>query len=126
MTNLYGENLKPYKDIKIIKFCKVCGVEFRPKRYSSQASIGLCIKHRREYYKELRRLYGWKTWSPEKKKEVARKRYPNWLRWVRKNKKNIERRRATALKSYHRRKNDPKNKARKHVATRVKNQIPPC
>lgn len=117
MTKLYGESGRPYRDIKLIKFCKVCGVEFRPARYSVAARLGLCIKHRREYQRERAKRYGWHTWSPEKKKESTRKNYSVWLNWV---KNHPDYRRKLALESYHRRKLDPKNKARKHRATQNK------
>lgn len=117
MTKLYGESGRFYREIKIIRSCKVCGVEFRPARYSVAANLWLCIKHRREYQREQAKLYGWKSWSPERKKEEAKKRYPVWLNWV---KNHPERRRELALMSYHRRKLDPKNKTRRHRATQNK------
>jgi hypothetical protein len=108
-----------YKDIKTIKFCKVCGVPFRPKRGSVGWISGLCHKHRYLYSKKLAEYSAawWGRKTPEYKREYKKKNYESWKKWVEKNKK---KRRLIALKSYHRRKNDPKNKARKHVSTRLR------
>ena len=95
-----------------IKFCKLCGMDFEAKRGSFAAQSQLCYKHRNLWYKELYKLYG-----KEHDKLPHRKKmhYRLWLQWI---KKNWERRRAIALASYHRRKQDEKNKTRKHRATK--------
>ena len=105
-----------YKDIKIIKFCKVCGVRYRPARYSHQASLGLCHTHRRIYkLEEFRKWF--KKLSPEVQKKYRDREYEIWKKWVL---KHMDRRRKMALESYHRRKGEPKNRARKHRATKIK------
>ncbi len=103
-----------YKDVKIIKFCKVCHVPYRPKRYTFFAMLGLCWKCRRPYYTKWYREV-WKPWfakqSPERKAKYKKAQYLNWKVWVTKNEL---KRRKQALESYHR------NKAkhtRKHRAT---------
>ena len=105
-----------YKDIKIIKVCRVCGVSFRPPRFTHRASISLCIKHFRIQSNEAfkKRFAGL---SKEEKSLLSKKRYPYWLEWK---KKNIIKRNKIALESYHRRKNDSKNKARRHRRTKLK------
>lgn len=104
MTKLYGESGRPYRDIKLIKFCKVCGVEYRPARYSFSAHLGLCHKHRRVYYKNWYANYflpWFKKQPPAVKQKYREKKYASWKKWV---EKNIDRRRKQALESYHRRK----------------------
>lgn len=97
------------KDIKIIKFCKVCRVEFRPDRGSPQAGLGLCYEHRKIFYRK--KSFKWfKSLSPERRKYFQKRQYPIWLKWV---VNNIEKRRRQARESYHRRKHLHKDK--KHV-----------
>lgn len=106
-----------YKDIKVIKFCKRCKVEFRPVRSSFFAQLGLCYKCRKVFYKEWYRDVGkpfFLKLSPEKQQEVKSKRYNIWKKWV---EKNILERRTQALKSYHL--NKEKHKTRKHRRTRL-------
>ena len=107
-----------YKVKKIIKFCRFpnCGVMFRPD--NNPYNKGLCYVHRKQYQREQ-----YKKWkanlTPEQKekiKEYGRNHYPQWLIWV---SKNIERRRRIALRSYHRRKKEPKNKMRRHRRTKI-------
>lgn len=111
MTKLYGESGRPYRDIKIVKFCKVCGVEYRPARYSHIGAIGMCWKCRKEAIRLWQKKW-WGNLSEERKKEYKKKRYEMWKKWV---VKNLERRRKQALKSYH--KNKDKHRNRRHRAT---------
>lgn len=114
MTKLYGESGRPYRDIKLIKFCKKCGVEYRPARYTFFAMLGLCWKCRRLYYRKWY-LESWKPWfaaQPKEKQDQIRKaKLVNLKVWVMKNK---IKRRKQALESYHRNKHKHK---RKHRAT---------
>ena len=101
-----------YKDVKIIKFCKVCGVEFRPQRFSLAAALGLCHTHRHAYQqKHYREVYVpfLATATPEQKAAYRKKRYEVWKKWVNVYK---TKRRAQALASYHR--NKHKHVSRKH------------
>jgi len=102
---------KFYKDIKIVKRCKKCGVPFRPARYSYH--LGLCIVCRREFIKFSRP--SWKEsvakMTPERREEFMEKEYLRWQKWVN---AHIDRRRYLALKSYHQRKYIPSNRARSH------------
>ena len=95
-----------YRDIQLIKFCKKCGVEYRPRRFSYQAASGLCIVCRRamkaKYWREVG-LPRFRALSPEQRREIWKKRYPSWLKWVA---KNLPKRRKMALDSYHRRKEE--------------------
>lgn len=115
MNKSYGETSYFWRDIKIIKFCKECGVEFRPARYSYLSALGLCYKHRRLYFQKERRAW-YKNLSPEAKAKYIKNNYKLWKAWVEKHK---DKRKQQALASYHRHKLDSKNKARKHRATRV-------
>lgn len=99
---------------KWIKFCKLCGMDYEAKRGSFEAMTNLCYKHRNLWYKELYKIYGKEHDKLPRRKKMW---YKSWLKWV---KKNYEKRRAIALASYHRRKQEPKNKARKHRRTREK------
>jgi hypothetical protein len=102
---------KFFRETRWIKFCKICGTEYRPLKYSWEADTGLCNKCRHKWYKELYKKKIAYFNQPERKKQ----RYEVWLKWI---KKNYERRRMLALISYHKRKNDPKNKTRRHRATK--------
>ncbi len=108
-----------YKDVKLIKRCKKCRVEYRPKRYSFSATLGLCWDCRRPYYKKWYQEV-WKVWferqTKEKQKQLRKAKLFGWKIWVMKNK---VRRRKQALESYHRRKNNPTNKKRRHRATKI-------
>jgi len=104
-----------YKDIKLIRFCKKCGVEYRPPRFSFFASLRLCWVCRRPYYEKWykeRFLPYWNRQTPERKKEIKAQKHVVWLKWVEVNK---EKRRAQALLSYH--KNKTKHKGRRHRKT---------
>ena len=104
-----------YRDIKLIISCKNCGVEYRPARFSFFASLKLCWKCRRIYYRNwyINKFLPWFMKQPKEVQDKYRKmRYDAWLKWV---EKNADKRRKQALESYHRRKLDPKNRARKHV-----------
>ncbi len=105
-----------YRDIKVIKNCKVCRVEYRPIRSSFNDRLGLCYKHRKQYYKHYYiaiRLAWLKALSPQRRAEWWKQHYGHLRQWV---KDNPERRKAIALASYHR--NKGKHKARKHRATK--------
>src|SRR3990167_8851235 len=106
--------LKFYKEYHYIKHCRVCGVQYRPGRYDSRRNISLCWPHRKIYLRE--QFNKWFNNLPEERK-VLRKEYcySIWKKWVI---QNIEKRRTVALVSYHKRKNESKNKARKHVRTK--------
>lgn len=109
---------KFYKDVHIIAYCKICSVEFRPKRYGYRAALCVCNVHLREFLKKRYAEYGREY---EKKPERKKMRFEVWKKWV---KKNIEHRRKLALESYHRRKFDPKNRSRKHRKSNLcKNEI---
>lgn len=102
-----------YKDIKIIKTCKNCGVIYRPARGSYHAHIGLCIKCRST---ALPRLSYGKWLMLKKAREMTRKlsgikretRKNNW------NQKHPIRHRIKALESYHRCKDFAGNRKRSH------------
>lgn len=99
-----------HRDIKWIRVCRDCGVEYRPKRYSFQASSQRCYVCRKKKAREY-----WATMSPEEKK----KKYTYWFNWT---ENNLDKRRTIALASYHRNKNNPANKARKHRPTHGQRQ----
>src|SRR3990167_9700936 len=90
-----------YRDIKLIRFCKKCGVEYRPSRFSFFARLRLCWKCRRPYYAKWYKdvfLPWWKAQTPERRQEIKAQRQETWRAWVEENK---GRRRAQALASYH-------------------------
>ena len=99
-----------YHDIKLIKFCKKCGVEYRPARYTFFAMLGLCWKCRRPYYRKWY-LEMWRPWfaaQPKEKQDQLRKaKLVNWKVWVTKNE---IKRRKQALESYHRNKHKRKRR----------------
>ena len=105
-----------YRDVKLIKFCKKCGVEYRPPRFTFFAMFGLCWKCRRPYYKKFYNEV-WKPWfakqTPEMRAKIKGKRYLVWKIWVTKNE---IKRRQQALASYH--KNKEKYRGRRHRATK--------
>lgn len=106
---------KFYKDIQVIKFCKVCGVSFRPVRGSLAGRIGLCKEHRPIFYKEWYQKFSkpyLARMTPEARARYKLKQYEVWLAWT---KKNLDKRRLQALASYHR--NKDKHKGRRHRAT---------
>src|SRR3972149_552919 len=110
-----------YKDIKIIKFCKFsgCGVSFRPTRGSIIGSIGLCHKHRPQFYKDRYKNWfvpWWKKQTPEFQRKYRDMKYGLWKKWV---VKNIVLRSKQAVESYHRRKH--LHKGRRHRATKKTN-----
>ena len=105
---------KFYKNIKLILFCKVCGVKYLPERYSKRAEMGGCYKHRWVSQTQWNSVWYAKL-PPERKKIYAQVKYGKWKNWV---KNNIEGRRRIARISYHKRKLDSKNRARRHRATK--------
>ncbi|MDZ4225343.1 MAG: hypothetical protein U1C49_00690 [Candidatus Andersenbacteria bacterium] len=110
-----------YRDIKIIKFCKACGKEYRPPRYSWRAYLGLCHWCLGSYYKiwyKERYLPYFKRQTEEKQKELKKNKYIYWKEWVTKNE---TKRKKQALASYH--KNKEKHKTRKHRATRPRSPL---
>jgi len=82
-----------YRDVKIIRLCKVCKVMFKPVR--GRYHHNLCIEHRRkflhDYYAKKRA-----NMSPEEKRELNHRNAPNRKRWI---EKNLNRRRDIALLS---------------------------
>ena len=105
---------KFYKDVQIIKFCTVCGVEFRPRRFTIAASLGFCYPHRREYFRKIG-IAAYKKLSAEQKKQRWMAGYGTWKLWIA---KWPDRRRGQALASYHKNKKKKKNRGRKHRATK--------
>lgn len=85
-----------------IKFCNVCGKEFRPPVYGWRQKIVLCDVHIKDFHRKWNEIARAK-WTPEQWK----KNYQNWLTWVEKNKM---RRREIALKSYHKRRKEGKKR----------------
>lgn len=91
--------IKFYKDIQLIQFCKECGVKFYPDRFSWQARLRLCIKHRRIFSNEkIKRLFD--NLPPERQAEIRKKNIEDNKKWVA---KNPERRREIARDSERRR-----------------------
>jgi hypothetical protein len=109
MSRVWAKKVFVYKDIKVIRFCKTCKAEFR--KNSGDASLGLCIIHRRILI-NTNWLIRYRSLSPERKRELF---MPKWHRWVA---NNLELRRKQALASYHKNKAKPQNRQRKHAATR--------
>ncbi len=101
---------KFYKDIKKIKWCRLCGKEWRPRRYSWQDKRCICPAC---VYLEIKT---WRKKNPEKWNDIMRrykkKARPKRLPWVinayEANKKWVsehrERRREIDRDSYYRRK----------------------
>ena len=91
-----------YKEVHYIKFCKICGVEFRPQSHDTyRRYLGLCYVCRKKYYKKRYREYYipyFNALPPEKQKGIKKVRYEAWRRWVQ---VHLPHRRAIALKSYH-------------------------
>lgn len=95
--------------IRIGRRCKECGVEYTGRSQWS-VRLGLCAVHRREWFKKFYQEY---TKEYLRTHPEARLRaYQSWRRWVI---KNLSRRRTLALESYHRNKNKPGNKKRRHI-----------
>ena len=101
---------KFYKDIKIIKRCRNCGVEFRPIRYTWQNKRCICTKC------VAKEIAMWRKKNPDKWRDIVRRykkkarsrrlpwvlhAYAQWQRWVA---QNPVRRREIARKSYYKRK----------------------
>lgn len=110
----------PWRDVRVIRWCKVCKISFRPERGSVEDRLGYCHTHRHEHYAKWWEEYGKKyfdTLSPEKQEEYAKTRYEVWLRWVEENK---EKRRQIALASYHRNKKKRRAKRNKQRRERYK------
>ena len=103
-----------YKDQHWIRYCGVCGVEFRRRSHGNQgAHLNLCIKHRRIKQK-ADRLIWWNSLTSEQQAEVRAK-----IRAQDKQFRETQREayRAKALRSYHRRKYLPHLKFRQHRST---------
>ena len=101
-----------YKDIKIIKWCKNCGTEWRPIRYTWQNRRLLCTKC------VAKEIAAWRKKNPQKWAEIVRKykkkarskrlpwvlhAYEQWKHWIA---QHPERRREIARKSYYKRKQE--------------------
>ena len=95
-----------YKEIRLIRICKDCGIQYRPLRYSWQATMQRCYHCRKKWAKENS---WWLTATLEEKKEYIRKNYDKLQKW---NRTHPELRRKVALASYHRRKKKPQPKPR--------------
>ena len=97
----------------LYRICKACGVKYIAPKESNVFKMGRCWPHRKELMKELYQ----KNSEYQKKNKYKYKviTYTVWKKWVN---DNLGRRRDIALKSYHRKKMKPENKARKHRATR--------
>ena len=111
------DRVRFYKDIQLIKFCKVpgCNVEYRPARYSFFAHLGLCHSHRSLYYRNWyinTFLPFFAGLSPEGQQKYRDMRYKAWKAWVT---KNGTKRRVQALESYHRHKDE--HRSRRHRST---------
>jgi hypothetical protein len=102
---------KLFKDIKVIKRCKNCGVVFRPRR---DVYHKLCRTCRRKV-NYLNNKAWYERLSPEKKAIYWEKKYEQRRQWE---KKNPMRRRVLALESYHRCKMKESNRKRKHRRTK--------
>jgi len=103
---------KFYRDIKIIKFCKQCGVAYKPARWSFFAMLGLCWVCRRPYYQRWYRdswLPYFNRQTPERQEEIKAQKIAAWKVWV---KRNLKKRQRQALESYHRHKDE--HRGRKH------------
>lgn len=99
-----------YKNVKIIRFCKVCDVSFRMSRNYHVVGYNLCIVHRREFWRaEIRKQMKTETFKEYKKRNKAKHDADN-RRWVA---THMERRRAIALASYHKNKHKHKRKHKK-------------
>ncbi|OGY59927.1 MAG: hypothetical protein A3B23_02135 [Candidatus Colwellbacteria bacterium RIFCSPLOWO2_01_FULL_48_10] len=101
---------KFYKDIKVIKWCRKCTVEFRPIRYTWQNQRLICTKC------VAKEITVWRKKNPDKWREIVRryrkkarsKRLPwvvnaylSWKRWVA---NNPQKRKDIAKRSYHKNK----------------------
>ena len=71
-----------YRDIKLIRVCKFCGTQYRPRRFGAFATLRRCYKCRKLWFKEA-----YKRWGKEYSKTPARKKsnYEVWKKWVKKN-----------------------------------------
>ena len=102
-----------YKEkIYLGRLCKVCGTEYKARKGGVNWGLRLCALHRRQWWREHYYKFD-KAWRLNHK-EYRAMQYQVWKKWVT---ENIERRQLIALNSYHKRKHDPRNKARKHRAT---------
>lgn len=96
--------IKFYKDIQLVRNCKVCRQEYRPRRFTYSAGLRLCWKCRKEYHKEFYKKYTIpfvQRQTPERQKELRKQNLEAWKKWVA---RHPNRRRAQALASYHRNK----------------------
>ena len=46
-----------YKDTHVIRFCKKCGVEYRPWQFSKEEKSPFCYECRKIYKEELKKKY---------------------------------------------------------------------
>ena len=104
--------LQFYKVIKIIKWCTICGKEWRPIRYDWLNDRCICQSCVAKEIAEWRKAHRsqWNSIIARYKKKARSKRLPwvlneyrRWKAWVA---LHPERRRAIALNSYYRRLND--------------------
>lgn len=105
-----------YKDIKLIIFCRKCGVQFRPRRFSARAQQKMCFHCYKKFVafpSNARKIAAYHALTPEQKKEYYKKSYQRYLKWCSTHK---ELKKKRALASYHQ--NKHKHKTRKHRATR--------
>ena len=104
------------KEVYVVKFCKKCDVRYLIRRGKSQMGkirygMDYCIKHRHLFWQDKYLLYKYQFQWPSMKAL----QFKVWKKWVQ---QNPERRRQLARESYHRHKNNPRNKVRKHRATK--------
>lgn len=101
------------KDKKKKVFCLKCGEIIEDYDVNKASNTTFCKKHRYIFNKYIYE-------KGEKFNSVLKnKTFNRWKNWTF---KNWDRRNKIALDSYHRRKNDPKNKKRKHRRTRFPEQ----
>ena len=98
-----------YRDIQVIKFCRICQVDFRPRL--GTVHFGLCHTHRPQGYREFYRKY-YRPWYLKNSDRVKPLQYKIWRRWVA---ANLTKRRGQALASYHRHKDE--HRTRRHRRT---------
>ena len=94
------------------RICKICGVTYVPHGEFHRV-LKLCYVHRHEFIKVLYQKN--KDYSKKNFWKYKDSWYLLWKEWAA---KYPSRRREIALKSYHLRKDDPKNKQRKHRRTK--------
>lgn len=91
----------------LVRYCKVIdcnGFMYRPNQDEWRTKMGLCLIHRRQYYRYWYKTFfiPWFKKLPKEKQDKYKKmQLANWNRWVT---KNIDRRRVISLTSYHKHK----------------------